>query len=256
MTVIEIQDGYIVSLDGVYTVNLNQGSSVEITDGYTIQINNAKGDEGEQGPQGIQGIQGATGPKGNDGIDGIGRKIGNYIVGRYYPIVGSGIPTTFTTLAVASNRIDLSPVTITETITPSEIGVLVTTGGVPGVVFKICIYSSGANGFPENLFWNSADLVGTGTNVYRFSTTSLPTLTRGVTYWVGTFAVAALTVRAIPATGLFQIGGIGTTPSTANFGTIIRRTMGDPFYTLPNPFGFVATQITNNIAAPLILIKP
>jgi len=51
MTVIEINKGYIVNLDGVYTVNLNQGSSVEITDGYTIQINNAKGNEGLPAPQ-------------------------------------------------------------------------------------------------------------------------------------------------------------------------------------------------------------
>jgi hypothetical protein len=244
MTVIEIKDGYVVSLDGVYAVNLNQGSSVEITDDYTIQINNAKGDEG------------TTGQNGNNGIDGIGRKIGNYISGRYYPIVGTGIPATFTTLALAANRIDLSPVTITETITPSEIGAMVTSGGASGVVFKIIIYSSGANGFPDSLFWESESLNGTGTNVFRFSTASMPTLQKGATYWVGTFAVQSLTVRALPVAGLFQIGGIGTTATTANFGTSIQYN-AVPFYpAAPNPFPFTSSQITNNIAAPLILIKP
>lgn len=260
MQVIEIQDGYIVNLDGVYTVNINQGSSVEIPDCYTIQINNAKGDDGEQGPQGLQGIQGEQGPQGatgQNGIDGIGKLIGNYIAGRYYPIVGNNLLNNFTTVSLAANRIDLSPYTMSQTITPTEIGAIVTTGGATGVVFKICIYSSGANGFPETLFWESESLAGTGTNVYRFSTTNLPTLTRGVTYWVGTYAVSTLTVRAVAASLLFNIGGIGTTPTTVNLGSMVRFTTTGPFYpTLPNPYSFNASQINNNIAAPLILIKP
>jgi hypothetical protein len=85
----------------------------------------------------------------------------------------------------------------------------------------------------------------------------MPTFQRGVTYWIGTYAVAALTVRAVAATFLFNIGGIGTTPTTANLGSIVRFTTTGPFYpTLPNPFVFAASQIINNSAAPLIMIKP
>lgn len=201
---------------------------------------------------GAQGIQGPAGPQ---GLPGHTLHFGNYISGRYYPMTGSLINYSATTVSLGSNRIDLSPQIFSESITPAEIGAFVTSG-IPGSAFKVLIYNSGVDGFPADLVWQSNNIDGSGTNILRSQSTDMPTLQSGVRYWIGLFSATGITVRATATTAAYQIGGFGTVASGTSFGTVIRLTHFPPgFNTPPDPFVFDQSQLKNNIAPPMVIMR-
>lgn len=202
------------------------------------------------GPRGAGGSNGTPGAAGTDGTI---PWLDAPIAGRHYPI--TGIPTALapTTLAGAANRGDLSPWLCTRTITPAGLGVVVTTG-VAAANLRVLVYSADVSGWPDVLLWDSGSLTATTSTQYREATASVPTFTKGVLYWLGVLHSSTATVRAVPLGAAIQIGGVGATATTANFGSVVRRT-GLTFATPPNPWGFAASQITNNIAPPMVLAR-
>ena len=193
------------------------------------------------------------GTPGPAGADGTVPWIGAPITGRHYPITGLPLALAPTTLAGAANRGDLSPWLCTRTITPAGLGVVVTTG-VAAANLRVLVYASDADGWPTTLLWDSGSLTATTSTQYREGTSGVPTFTKGVLYWLGVLHSSTATVRAVPLGAAVQIGGVGATATTANHGSIVRRT-GLTFASPPNPWGFAASQVTNNIPPPAILVR-
>lgn len=222
--------------------------------GQSVQVPAAllagAGTPGPEGPEGPQGPQGTTGAAGTDGTV---PWIDAPVTGRHYPLTGIPLALAPTTLAGAANRGDLSPWLCSRTITPAGIGVVVTTG-VAGASLRVLVYSSDASGWPDALLWDSGSLTATTSTQYREGTASVPTFTKGVLYWLGVLHSSTATVRAHALGSAMQIGGVGATATTGNFGSIVRRT-GLTFASPPNPWGFSASQITNNVAPPMVLAR-
>lgn len=260
MQVVEIEGGYVITLDGNYTVSINQGSTAEISGAYIIAINNAKGDTGATGatgPAGANGTNGVDGIDGNDGADGIDGYtpwIGTPVTGIYYPVIGIRSALAPSTLAAGTNRLDLAPVIFNRTLTPAAIGLQVTASTL-GTGAQIVIYSSNADGYPDALLWAGSAFTLGASAAYYEATNSIPTFTKGVIYWFGTICSGNPTLRTTALGNAIQIGGIGTTGTTANYGTVIRRTSGVAISSLPNPFNFVSSEITNNVTPPMILFR-
>lgn len=210
-----------------------------------------QGPAGPQGPQGPQGVQGATGATGATGPSGYPPFPGVYTTNRFYALGGIDVALAPTTLAGAANRADLSPWTPRRTVTFNQLGVVVTTG-VASAQVKVLVYASDANGWPSTLLFGGTALSAATTNTFVFDSAGLPTFTAGTTYWIGVLSSSTATVRAHALGAVQAIGGVGTTATTATYGSVVRRS-GLTFATPPNPWGFDVTQITNNVAPPALV---
>lgn len=242
MQVVEIEGGYVITLAGTLTVSINQGSTAEISGVYTIAINNAKGDTG------------ATGATGSNGIDGYAPWVGTPISTFHYPVIGLRSALAPSTLAAGTNRLDLAPVLLNRTLTPAAIGLQVTASTI-GTGAQIVVYSSNTDGYPDALYWTGTAFTLGAAAAYYEATNSMPTFTKGVIYWFGTICSGNPTLRTTALGNAIQIGGIGTTGTTANYGTVIRRTSGVAISSFPDPFNFVSSEITNNVTPPMILFR-
>lgn len=208
------------------------------------------------GPRGVSGSAGAPGSPGAPGAAGADGTIPWLlapVTGRHYPIAGNPLALAPTVLAGAGNRGDLSPWLCTRTITPAGLGIVVTTG-VAAANIRLLVYAADADGWPTTLLWDSGSLTATTNGQYREAIASIPTFTKGVLYWVGVLHSSTATVRAVPLGAAVQFGGVGATATTANYGSVVRRT-GLTFASPPNPWGFATSQITNNIPPPAILAR-
>ena len=178
----------------------------------------------------------------------------NYIAGRYYPVVGTGLcSSNFATRAGSANIADLSPWIPRRTFTPSTLGIVPTTGGA-GAAGKILVYSADADGWPDALIYDSGSLnlnVGTATHLSAANTV---TFSAGSVYWVGVqFDSTAATLRTIVQTLVLDIGGLGTSPIAAGLSTLVRRT-GLTFASPPNPWGGLASSTVVVLDLPWLVI--
>lgn len=122
---------------------------------------------------------------------------------------GSVLSNAMTTTSVINNSVRAYPVIFPYNVTMTEIGATVTAVSATGA-FKVGIYGSDANGFP-----NGSPLIASGTLLASstgFKSTAVSyTLSAGVQYWFGCHVgVASVSFRAIPASNLY---GLGTDPS-------------------------------------------
>lgn len=162
------------------------------------------------------------------------------ISGRYYDLIGKDSAVASTTEAQAAGRCDLGLYIPSQTMTVDQIGVHVTTAAAASTV-TVVIYSADEDGWPDTLLWSSADLDSTTTG-YK-SSSGLVTLDAGTMYWTGVLALGgAPTVRASPLSSTVCVGGVGTSATAVNYGSVVRRS---GLSAAPASWAFAASQITN-----------
>lgn len=172
---------------------------------------------------------------------------GGVVVGQYYDNSFRG--TASATLAGAANRIDLAPYYTSVPLTIDRIGVAVSTG-VASALGKVVIYSADANGWPDELLYESGNL--------DFSTTGMKegtlsfSFSSGVQYWVGVRHSSTATLRTINVSSAVNLGL--TSSTAANYATILRRTVTFA-NAAPNPWNFTNTDRVANVTPPSIRFR-
>lgn len=214
------------------------------------------GPQGDPGPPGADGADGADGSDGAPGAAGLNGGVpwfGSPITNRYYALGGAGTALALTTIAGAANRADMSPWYCTRSFTPILLGVQVTTG-VASATCKVLVYEADVNGWPATSRYIGPALSCATTNTFVSDGAGLPSFVAGTTYWIGVIHSSTATLRAWNVGNAAAFGGIGTTATTTNFGTVLRRaslTYASP----PAPWSFLATDIVNNVGPPIVFAR-
>jgi len=165
---------------------------------------------------------------------------GGFVVGNYYD---NGFRVTgSSSLGGAINRMELAPFMVSTPLRIDQIGVECTTP-VASATGKCLIYTSGADGWPDALVYETAtplDFSGTG---YKFEAVNI-LFDRDRVYWVGVRHSSTATLRAIGAAGALPIGLAASTG--AAYFTTLRRTLAYAT-AAPNPWAFTSTDLTSNV---------
>jgi hypothetical protein len=153
------------------------------------------------------------------------------------------------TLASRANGFDLAPYYTSTPITIDTIGCSVSTGSASSL-FKIVIYSSSINGFPENLLYESGDLSSAAAGF--FGATLNFTFQSGTQYYLGVRTSSTSTLRTIPITSAVNMGLLSS--SATSYTTILRRTIT---YATAAPaiWNFVNADRIANITPPSIRFR-
>ncbi|MDX5412761.1 MAG: hypothetical protein LPK02_06915 [Rhodobacterales bacterium] len=172
---------------------------------------------------------------------------GGVIVGQYYDNAFHG--TASSTLAGATNRVDMAPFYTSTPLRINQLGVAVSTGAASTSV-KVFIYGSNAEGWPDDLLYETAAL-SSATATYVFETLDF-TFDSGRQYWVGVRHSGTATVRAINVSSACNLGLTSNTAS--NYATILRRTItfADP---LPANWNFLNSDRVANVTPPSIRMR-
>lgn len=162
--------------------------------------------------------------------------VGAVVPGRYYD--QSLQAANSTTVAGSANRLEMSPFLTSQRMRIDQIGVAVSTL-IAGSLMRCFIYSSGEDGWPEDLiFEGGSDLSGAAA-VYVAHSLDY-TFDKGRKFWVGVRFSANTTVRAIPNSAMGNLG-IQTSAATA-YNTQLRDTLA--FATpLPAVWTFAEAQL-------------
>jgi hypothetical protein len=239
----------------------------------------AQGPIGNTGPQGIQGIPGIDGAWGSisgtlsaqtdlqsalntkadaSDITTLTNRVntisnfaspnaGGVVSGQYYDNSFQGSASG--TLIGAANRIDLAPYYTSVDLPIDRIGCRVSTA-VAASLFKIVIYNSGSDGWPDTLAYESGDLSG-ATAAFAQATLSF-TFLKGAQYWVGVRHSSTCTLRTVAVASAVNLGL--TSNAASNYATILRRTLT---YATPatSPWNFVNADRVANITPPSIRFR-
>jgi hypothetical protein len=164
----------------------------------------------------------------------------------YTPASGSFIEPaaamayTTTTIAQVADRWDMSPFTPSATYTIDQLGLLVTGGAAFNC--KVTVYSSGSDGWPDALLYETGDLSIASTG-FKNEAVSI-TFEAGVQYWVGIRSSGTGTLRGIALIALPNLGLALSTSTAQN--TILRRTL--TYATAAtDPYGFTSADPTSSI---------
>jgi hypothetical protein len=160
---------------------------------------------------------------------------GGIVSGNYYDNSFQG--TASSTLAGATNRIDLAAYYTSINLPINQIGVAVSTA-VAGANVKIVIYNTGANGWPNALLYESAD-ISAATAAYAFATLSF-TFLSGTIYWVGVRHSSTATLRTINVSSACNYGLVSSSGTT--YANVLRKSVAfaNP---APNPWGFAVSDL-------------
>jgi len=172
-----------------------------------------------------------------------------YIDGRFYPLVGPNTVPALTTQAMAANRADLQLWVPDQNVTFDQLGLYITTG-VASAQAKVLVYDSDADGWPDALIYSSSALDCSTSSTFPNATTSLPTFTAGVRYWVGHIADSTATARGISATAQRSLGMAAS--GDAAVGYALRRT-GLTFATPPNPWTWTASDVASTANTVIVI---
>lgn len=164
---------------------------------------------------------------------------GGIIVGQYYD--NAFRATASSTLAGAANRVDMAPYYTTARLRIDQIGVSVSTAVASSTV-KVFIYGSNADGWPDELLYESAP-ISSATATYAFATLDF-TFDSGRQYWLGVRHSATATLRSINTSSAVNLGLTGS--ANSNYATILRRTITYA-NALPANWNFVNGDRTSNV---------
>lgn len=173
------------------------------------------------------------------------------VVGRYYDQALTA--ATQTTLAGAAGRIDLTPMCFPGTVTVDRIGFRVSSA-VGGATGRVVVYRSNSLDQPDERYvlYDPPLSMATAGHVEHTPPTGLTLFLADTLYWVGIHYSSTASVAAIPATALRPLGVSSAAATT--WATAIRKTVtfasGPPLN-----FGFSATDLVDNVAAPLIRFR-
>lgn len=187
------------------------------------------------GPRGSQGVQGAKGDRGFVGPQGMTPNV-TRVSGVYYDntIGGSGA----TTLSLSANVVILSPFFVTVGFSIDQLGIYVSS---LGNAVKLCIYGSGADGWPDALIHESPSQIAINSTGFKSESVDID-LQTGTQYWLGVRSSSSGNIYGTPTT---SIANLGLTASTSSvYYTVLRRTItfADA---LPANWGFVSTDLAN-----------
>lgn len=183
------------------------------------------------GPEGPTGPTGPTGPKGDPGQ----ALTPNYdkISGSHYDNSPNGGNSSSFTLA--TNSINLAPMFVAREWTGDRIGIYMSSIGSNA---KMVIYSSGADGWPAALLYESASFAINSTG-YKYAVFDF-TFAANTAYWVGVRSSGGGTCYSVPVNAQANFGTLGATGGF--YYSMIRRTL--TFATAAtNPWSFVSTDL-------------
>lgn len=173
---------------------------------------------------------------------------GGVISGQYYDNSFQG--TASATLAGAANRLDLAPFYTSVPLTIDQIGVACSTL-ISGALGRIAVYSSDAQGWPDQLlYYGDTDLNFTTTG-YKYHTCSF-TFERGTQYWLGIHQSSTATLRTINVSSAVNLGVNGSAGS--NYFTILRRTITYASGA-PTAWNFVTADRVAGVTPPSIRFR-
>ncbi len=207
------------------------------------------GPTGADGPQGIQGIPGTAGTNGTNGTNGADGADGSSLpsVAFMLPPSGENVRTcgvsnaTTGTVIGGAGQVLLFPMIFPHSFTIDQVTMNVTTA-VALATGKVVVYGSDANGRPDNLLLETADLDFATTG--QKSVAASLSLTAFTTYWFGARHSAAVTVSAwnLASTPDIQGGSVTT--------TIRKRLQRTLAYATPAPASWVFTSTERDANAP------
>lgn len=172
---------------------------------------------------------------------------GGVVVGQHYDNSFQG--TASATLAGAANRIDLAPYYTSMDLRIDRIGCAVSTA-IAASNIKVVIYSSTAEGWPDVLLHESADLSSAAAG-YANATLAF-TFLKGTIYWVGVRHSATATLRTINVSSAVNLGLASSTATS--YATILRRTL--TYATAAtSPWVFTNSDRVSNVSPPSIRFR-
>lgn len=161
---------------------------------------------------------------------------GGVVAGRFYDNSFQG--TASSTLAGAANRMDLAPFYTSVPLAIDQIGVAVSTAVAASNV-KVVIYSTGSDGWPEDLLYETANL-SCATTGYKSESLTF-SFNSGTMYWVGVRHSSTATLRTINVSSAVNLGLTGSTATT--YANVLRSTVTFA-NAAPDPYTFAASQLT------------
>lgn len=169
------------------------------------------------------------------------------IVGRFYGIGRNN--SAYTNAAGVANRFDMTPWFCSATIRVDLLGIECTTA-VASALGKIVVYAADPDtDVPTSLISESADL--------DFSTTGFKSqavnilFEAGKWYWLGVRSSSTATLRVLAGGSAYSIGQASGSATSITSG--VRRSLAYAT-AAPDPFGFVAADLTN-ISGPAVVMR-
>ena len=173
---------------------------------------------------------------------------GGIVPGRYYDnATGSTNSNLYTGTA---NRVDMVTFITSVPLTVDQIGFAIATPG-SGAYARAFIYSSGADGWPESLMYESNSDLDLNSGTFRGETLASPfTFEANRIYWVGWRFGAAATYAAMRGVTVASAPNMGLLASDGNtYCSVLRRNI--PFGTpMPVTWVFNQSELAANIIAP------
>lgn len=176
-------------------------------------------------------------------LGGISRSLADEDIPWLSPVAGDFLLTTTGaggtapgTLAGVANQFDLFPFSPRADVTLDRLAINCT-GAVASALAKIAVYTSDANGRPDQRLTETGDLDCSTTGT-KLATVSL-TLRRGTVYWIGVRHNSTATLSAWAATATPDING-GSIATTAR--KVLRRTLAYAS-AAPASWAFVSSEI-------------
>ena len=173
---------------------------------------------------------------------------GGIVPGRYYDnATGSTNTSLYTGTA---NRVDMVTFITSVPLTVDQIGFSIATPG-SGAYARAFIYSSGADGWPESLMYESNSDLDLNSGTFQGETPASPfTFEANRIYWVGWRFGAATTYATMRGVAVASVPNMGLLASNSNtYCSVLRRNI--PFGTpMPATWVFDQSELAANIIAP------
>ena len=173
---------------------------------------------------------------------------GGIVPGRYYDnATGSTNNNTYTG---AANRVDMVTFITSVPLTVDQIGFAIATPG-SGAYGRAFIYSSGADGWPESLMYESNSNLDLNSGTFQGETLASPfTFEANRIYWVGWRFGTATTYATMRGVAVTSVPNMGLLASNGNtYCSVLRRNI--PFNTpMPATWVFDQSELAANIIAP------
>ena len=173
---------------------------------------------------------------------------GGIVPGRYYDnATGSTNSSLYTGTA---NRVDMVAFITSVPLTVDQIGFAIATPG-SGAYGRAFIYSSGADGWPESLMYESNSDLDLNSGTFQGETLASPfTFEPNRIYWVGWRFGAASTYAVMRGVAVSSVPNMGLLASSGNtYCSVLRRSI--PFGTpMPATWVFDQSELAANIIAP------
>ena len=173
---------------------------------------------------------------------------GGIVPGRYYDnATGSTNSSLYTG---AANRVDMVTFITSVPLTVNQIGFAINTPG-SGAYARAFIYSSGADGWPKSLMYESNSDLDLNSGTFQGETLASPfTFEANRIYWIGWRFGTATTYATMRGVAVSSVPNMGLSASNSNtYCSVLRRNI--PFNTpMPVTWVFDQSELAANIIAP------